>query len=68
MNILAIIQSRDSHHLASADYFVHIYDKSRPRNINADNPCARYGFIMSLGPFVSKEHAARVAYDYVAAL
>jgi hypothetical protein len=61
MNLAAVIQRRE--HLTirnSAEFVAMIYDKDRPRDPEADHPCARYAFVDLIGPFRSA-HAARAA-------
>lgn len=61
MTTTAVIQTR-TNHLGGAEHVVHIYDQDRPRNPTAENPCARYAVVETLGPFKTTE-AAKVALE-----
>jgi hypothetical protein len=54
-----VTQSRTSR--GHSDHFVHVYDMDRPRNPQAENPCARYAIVETLGPFSTGSAAQQVA-------
>ena len=43
------------------DFVVRLYDKRKPLNPSAGDPCARYEYLTTIGPFGSELEAAREA-------
>ena len=62
-NLAAVIQMRELLHIRnSKEYVAWIYDKDQPRDLEAENPSARYACVSMLGPFRTKDAAIRACH------
>ena len=62
-NLAAVIQERGYPHLRNLrEYVAWIYDKDKPRDLDAEDPCARYACVSMLGPFRTKDAAIRACH------
>lgn len=54
------IVPRSSHH-GGHDYAVYLYDADKPRQLEADNPAARYELVRAVGVYPTKTGAEMAA-------